>query len=286
MSVRRRFLPPGWYPSEMKSAKEAIEAMLHLIPAQPPATGVAGVVPHAGWEFSGSLSLEVMSCISRSIDTIVIIGGHLGPSDGILCLMEDSYETPLGIMRADVGLRDELAGSIRMREDRWADNSVEVQLPFAKHLFPGAAVLGLRASPSNDAVRLGLAIAQAGRNLDRRIAVVGSTDLTHYGSNYGFSPAGQGERARSWVRDVNDRRFIEALTCMDSTAILELANRERSACSAGGALSAVSFAREMGVQEGRLLRYMTSYEIHPAESFVGYAGVLYNPVNAIQGPLA
>ncbi|HUI72061.1 MAG TPA: AmmeMemoRadiSam system protein B, partial [Spirochaetia bacterium] len=49
----------------------------------------------------------------------------------------------------------------------------------------------------------------------------------------------------------------------------------RSACSAGGALGAVSFAKEMGVSKGALLRYMTSFDVHPAESFVGYAGVLY-----------
>jgi MEMO1 family protein len=66
-----------------------------------------------------------------------------------------------------------------------------------------------------------------------------------------------------------------ALTAMDGGAMLALAGRERSACSAGAALAAVSFAREMGVREGKLVRYMTSYDVHPAESFVGYAGVLF-----------
>lgn len=284
MSVRKRFLPPGWYPSDKESVAEAIRTMSRKFPALSTTSGVAGVVPHAGWEFSGSLALEVMSCLSRSIDTIVIIGGHLGPADGILCAMEDFYDTPLGTMPADAGLLNALAGSVRIGEDRCADNSVEVQLPFAKYLFPDARVLGLRASPSADAVRLGAAIARAGRETGRRIAVVGSTDLTHYGSNYGFSPAGQGERARAWVREVNDRRFLDALVSMDCASILDLATRERSACSAGGALCAVSFGREMSVHEGRLLRYMTSYEVHPAESFVGYAGVLYSPLDTAKSP--
>ena len=62
---------------------------------------------------------------------------------------------------------------------------------------------------------------------------------------------------------------------MDCTAALERALRERSACSAGGALAAVSFARESGIRKGSLVRYATSLEIRPAESFVGYAGILY-----------
>jgi MEMO1 family protein len=277
MSVRERFLPPGWYPSGAEDVTDAIQAMSRTLPAHRPDRGIAGVVPHAGWEFSGCLALEVMSCLSRSMDTIVIIGGHLGPSDGILCAGEDSYQTPLGSMQADGQMRDALLRSLALREDRCADNSVEVQLPFARYLFPEARVLGLRASPSEEAVRLGAALAAFGRETGRRITVIGSTDLTHYGPNYGFSPMGRGEKARAWVQEVNDRRFIEALTAMDSAAMLEVSTRERSACSAGGALAAVSFAREMGVARGRLLRYMTSYDVHPAESFVGYAGVLYSP---------
>ena len=273
--MRKRSLPPGWYPSEMEDAADAIQAMSRSFPKRPDGNGIAGVVPHAGWEFSGCLALEVMSCISRSIDTIVIIGGHMGPSDGILCAMEDSYETPLGPLTADRELREALLSSLRIHEDRFDDNSVEVQLPFARHVFPGARALGLRAAPSSAAIQLGSAIAGAGKALGRRIAVIGSTDLTHYGPNYGFSPAGRGEKARAWVREVNDRLFIEALTNMDCKAILEHAGKERSACSAGGALGAVSFAKEVGVSKGALLRYMTSFDVHPAESFVGYAGVLY-----------
>ena len=189
--------------------------------------GVAGIVPHAGWEFSGSLALEVMSYLSRSIDTIVIIGGHLGPSDGILCAMEDGYETPLGPMAADRELLGALGRAARLREDRSADNSVEVQLPFARYLFPHARVLCLRAAPSEDASALGKAIAAACRQLGRKAAVVGSTDLTHYGPAYGFSPAGSGEKALSWMRDVNDRRFIEALLQMDDTSALGLARTRK-----------------------------------------------------------
>ena len=47
--------------------------------------GCAGIMPHAGWHFSGRLALEVLSYSARGIDTIVIIGGHMGSTDRILC---------------------------------------------------------------------------------------------------------------------------------------------------------------------------------------------------------
>jgi len=275
MRVRKRYLPPGWYPGAEEKARQAIAGMEKSV-RPGPTQGIAGIVPHAGWEFSGGIAFEVLSRISRSMDTIVIIGGHLGPADGILCAFEDFYETPFGQLAADMDLLAAVRAAVPVTEDRTADNTVEVQLPFVKYLFPDAMVLGMRASPSRDADRLGKALAAAARALGRRAAVIGSTDLTHYGSSYGFAPAGAGNKALRWMREVNDHRFIQSVLAMDFDAALDRALREKSACSAGGALAALTFARENGVKEGHLVRYSTSYDVHPGDSFVGYAGILYS----------
>ena len=63
---------------------------------------------------------------------------------------------------------------------------------------------------------------------------------------------------------------------MDIDAALGRADRERSACSIGGAAAAMAFARAVGASSARLVGYMTSYDVHPDESFVGYAGILYS----------
>jgi AmmeMemoRadiSam system protein B len=120
-------------------------------------------------------------------------------------------------------------------------------------------------------------VASAADALRRRVGVVGSTDLTHYGPNYGFVPKGAGAEAERWVRDVNDRRFIDALVSMDERAARDHAVREHSACSAGGAIAAMAFAREQGATRGDLVAYRTSREVHLSDSFVGYAAVLYRP---------
>jgi hypothetical protein len=142
-------------------------------------------------------------------------------------------------------------------------------------LFPKARALALRAPPAEIALRLGEALAACARETGRRTAVVGSTDLTHYGPNYGFSPRGSGAAALEWVREVNDRRLVDALVGLQLDQALQLSLRERSACSAGGAVAAARFAQELGCTGGRLLEYATSHDVHPGSSFVGYAAIIY-----------
>jgi AmmeMemoRadiSam system protein B len=273
MGVRRRCLPAGWYPGTAHGVRDAVQRMLG--PSRLPRDAAAGVAPHAGWEFSGALAGTVFARLVEDLDTIVIIGGHLAPSDGILCAFDAEYETPLGNMPADLELASRLKSLLPIAEDRWADNTVEVQLPFARYFFPAARCLGMRAPPSAKAGQLGRAIAEAARAAAIRVAVVGSTDLTHYGPNYGFAPQGSGEKAVTWVTGVNDRRFLEALLEMNEADAITRATGEHSACSAGGAVAAMEFAAASGIARGELLGYRTSRDVSPAASFVGYGAVVY-----------
>lgn len=276
MKIRPRRLPPGWYPSSESEARETIERYLSEIPEGGKAAR-AGVAPHAGWEFSGKVALEVLLHFHEPVDTIVVAGGHLSPSAGIIAAFEEAYETPLGPLPADLELLEDIIRQcpVSLREDHQPDNTVEVQLPFIKYLFPESRSVAIRVSASNDSIELGKAIKKAGDRLGRNVVVLGSTDLTHYGSNYGFAPAGRGAEAVEWVKEVNDRGFIDNLLSMNAEEALRHALENKSACSAGGAVAALTFARESGARRGELIRYLTSYDIYPNESFVGYAGVVY-----------
>lgn len=278
MSIRERVLPPGWYPGSAEETIRTIREYIADAPA-PEEAAAAGVAPHAGWAFSGRIALRVIRSFRRPVETAVVVGGHLPASAGVLAAFEDGYETPLGVLAADLELLEGISGSVtgRIREDRSPDNTVEIQLPFLKYLFPEARALALRAAPSAAAEELGRAIHKSAGELRRNVAVLGSTDLTHYGPNYGFSPAGKGERAVKWVKEVNDRGFIESLLKLDGPEALRRAGEDQSACSAGGAVAALSFARASGVKRGKLVEYLTSYDIYPDQSFVGYAGIVYPP---------
>jgi len=275
MNIRKRYLPAGWYPSDQKSTLNKIETMVKGLCIST-ANAVAGVVPHAGWEFSGRVALEVFASIKTKADTIVVVGGHLSQASGIYAAFEQGYETPLGIIDADLELLAEIKKGIPVKEDITADNTVEIQLPFLKYYFPESKALWMRAAPSSQALQLSRVLFEAEKALKRKIIVIGSTDLTHYGLNYGFMPKGTGKQAVVWVKEENDKRIIQALVEQRLEQALEYALSDHSACSAGGAVTAAGFACEKGLKQGKLLSYLTSWDIYPSESFVGYAGIIYS----------
>jgi len=274
----------GWYPEDPESLERTVSAWraaaLPAAGSAPAESGALAVVaPHAGWVFSGRLAARAIAALAPA-RTVAVIGGHLGAREPPLAAPEDSFETPLGDIAADVELREALkselsARSLSLRDDDEADNTVEVQLPLVASLFRGSRVLWLRAPNGSAALALGEALHAAASALGRSVSCVGSTDLTHYGPNYGFSPAGRGAEAESWVRERNDKRFLDALLALDGDLALELGERERSACSSGAAAAALSFARSAGASRARLLEYATSLDVRRDPSFVGYGAVAF-----------
>ena len=52
--------------------------------------------------------------------------------------------------------------------------------------------------------------------------------------------------ALEWVREVNDRGFIDRVLALDAPGAIERATSDRSACSAGGAVASLCYARAAG----------------------------------------
>jgi AmmeMemoRadiSam system protein B len=275
MKLRPRTLPAGWYPSSAIETKTVIEDFLRSRPAKGE-NAVSCVVPHAGWGYSGCVACETINHLDKQCDTVVIVGGHLPGVDTLLASFEEGYATPLEPVQADLELLAELRKELDIKEDRYADNTVEIQLPFVRYMFPAAKVLGMRVSPTACAIDLGKNIARISNTIGKKVCIIGSTDFTHYGPNYGFIPRGIGSKAVEWVRDVNDKKIVDAFLACDCESALIHARSDNSACSAGGAVCAASFAYERGIRTGELVRYMTSWDISAGDSFVGYAGIIYS----------
>jgi AmmeMemoRadiSam system protein B len=185
-------------------------------------------------------------------------------------------------MILDAELRDALMDSLGGSADRYTDNTVEVQLPLVRYFFPQAKLLWLRLGAGMEAFSAGQELARIAKNLARKLVVLGSTDLTHYGPNYDFSPTGLGPAALQWVREVNDAAFIQAVLSGKAADILGRAEADRSACSAGAVLGALGFAQTQGAAAPELLGYTTSADTggiryangavdsDVPDSFVGY----------------
>jgi AmmeMemoRadiSam system protein B len=111
--------------------------------------------------------------------------------------------------------------------------------------------------------------------LGRNIFVLGSTDLTHYGYNYGFMPKGDGKDAVEWVKHTNDRHVVDLMLDLDGEGVIHEALKNQNACCSGAAGAAIVTAKELGAKRGEKIEYTTSYDIRPDSSFVGYVGIVF-----------
>jgi MEMO1 family protein len=287
MPIRSRSLPRGWYPDEPESLRRLVSSWAGAESFEPfRGQARAAVAPHAGWTFSGrlaALSVCSLAAAKAASPTVAVFGGHLPPGARPLAAPESGFETPLGVLPADLELLSALGSHIASRngldsraglaKDDSPDNTVEVLLPLVAALLPGARVLWLRVPNDPTALEIGQALHAAAISIGRELFCLGSTDLTHYGPNYGFSPKGRGAAAEYWVRSTNDRRFIDALLGLDGLEAIRLGEEERSACSSGAAAAALAFAQASGSSRAELFGYATSLDVRRDESFVGYASI-------------
>jgi len=279
MQIREYSLPSGWFPRD----SEAVTRILSDFPHNKTSVSSIAIAPHAGWYYCGSIAARAVSNLQSEAQTVAVLGGHLPGTYPALFAMEDAVKTPFGNMPIDKELRDLLMqkfedDDFRIGEDRGRDNTVEVLVPMARYYFPKSELLWLRLPAGLSSFKAGKMIFNAAKELNRKINILASTDLTHYGSNYGFSPHGKGEKALRWVREENDAKFIKAVESGDSEETLRCAQEDFSACSAGAVLGAMGFAssKQKSLQ---LLEYGTSADIEDSankaysvpDSFVGYA---------------
>jgi AmmeMemoRadiSam system protein B len=269
MNLRKRSLPPGWYPQSAERVKQFLEQ----IPRNQDNNGaIAVIAPHAGWQYSGHIAARALQSLKNGVETVIVIGGHLSAGMPPLFAEEDGVVTPLGNMEIDREFRDIIWKELGGKPDRYYDNTIEVMLPMIKYYFPLSRLIWLRLGVEIQSYDVGRIIAKIGASLNRQFVFVGSTDLTHYGINYDFAPHGTGRKALEWMKTVNDAAFIQAVISGDGGETLRRADTDRSSCSAGAVLACMGYAQSRSASGAVLLSYSTSADT-PA-----IAGAVNRPV--------
>mgnify|MGYP005837015221 FL=1 len=277
MRIRKPQLPKGWYPTSPESVASFISKLRGKIASEKDIApnAHACIVPHAGWTFSGAIALEGLLRLYPEPETLIVFGGHLGYSAQPLMLMDDGVETPLGIMPVDVNFRNLIMEKIPCWADVYQDNTVEVQLPFLHYLYPESQLIWMRLPSNLESFAIGKTIAEIAGQQHKNVRVIGSTDLTHYGPNYDYTPHGSGEEAYLWVTQVNDAEFINSVLSMNAEAVLQKANKDFAACSVGAVLGTMGYSEEKKLKKVEKIAYGTSRDIYPSDSFVGYTSIIW-----------
>lgn len=291
MILRKPAVAGQFYP---ESRKECLLEIAEYLPKGPiraelPARITAGIVPHAGWVFSGELAAMVFAAIkqvNQDVDTFVFFGAAHRCSDAAPVIFPDGqWETPLGKIDIDEELTEEFIG-LGAKPDMQAhryEHSIEVQIPFVQHLFPGAAMAAIIMPPAGNRYecQFGQKVGEFVKNAKKKIVCIASTDLTHYGPRYGFSPQGTGPDGIRWAHEVNDRDFINKAVKMDAENLFISSIHSENACGPAAAAAVVAAAKAAGCPQGYLLAQTNSAEImqakfqQPSTESVGYAAMVF-----------
>jgi AmmeMemoRadiSam system protein B len=284
MATRKSDFSGSWYPARESECRDLIEEFVNTSGPCPPAEKerVGGVVPHAGWYFSGKIACNVVKCLKNGLkpDTIIIFGRHLHPASKNYIMKEGEWSTPLGALEIDQELGETLVEefpfTIETASRYDQDNTVELQLPFIKYFFPKAKILPVGVPPAVASLRIGERAVEISQSMGRKVMVLGSTDLTHYGHNYGYAPKGVGKAAVEWVKGNNDKRLVDLILKMDAEGVIHESLKNHNACCSGAVATAIAAAKKLGASRAEKLLYATSYDVMPDSSFVGYVGVVFS----------
>lgn len=283
MPTRRADFAGSWYPGSERECRRAIEAFSREGVPCPDlsAQALGGVVPHAGWMFSGKIACNVIQCLTHQPhpDTCIIFGRHQRPGGQNYLMAEGSWDTPIGKLDVDEELTTRLSQvydfKVETTKTYEQDNTIELQLPFLSYFSPRIKIVPLGLPPMDHSLAIATKAAEISKALGRKTIVLGSTDLTHYGYNYGFTPKGEGDGALSWVRETNDGRIVDLMLSMDGAAVIKEALKSHNACCPGAVGAAIEAAKALGATRAEKILYATSYDVRPDQSFVGYVGILF-----------
>jgi MEMO1 family protein len=290
MNIRKPIVAGQFYPgTKSAAAAGADECLLANIDVNElPEKIVGGVIPHAGWVCSGLVPGKVFRAVQilQEVETFVLFGAvHRFGGVKAAVFSAGGWETPLGTIEIDDRLAAKILTDSNLCRGEPAahdyEHSIEVQVPFIQRLFPKAKILPIMVPPTKCAAEVGMAVAQGIKEAGTKAVCLGSSDLTHYGPSYQFSPQGPGQEGICWAKEVNDRGLLDLVEKMDAEGVLEYAQAHQAACGAGAIAASIGCAKDLGANVARILEHTNSYEVlskrfgERGDDAVGYAGIIF-----------
>jgi AmmeMemoRadiSam system protein B len=197
---------------------------------------IGGIVPHAGYIYSGRIALPFFQCIAASsikFDTIIILHpNHHGRGPSIALDEHEIWETPLGqtLVDHDFGEYLKLERSLAAHQ---FEHSAEVMLPFLQYFldypFKILPVAFSRLNPAS-ARDLALRIKKAKDETKREVLLIASSDFSH------FVSTGEGKKL--------DDKAIAHIFNLDTSAFYNTVNNNNiSICGNYPIMTLMEFAK-------------------------------------------
>ena len=175
-----------FYPANKIQLMKMIENFLSETKLESQKGDIFGIlVPHAGYIFSGQVAAYCYKAIQgKNFETVVLIGdSHYEYFDGVSVWDRGEWETPLGSVKVDEKLAEEIINFSErffVRDSaHFFEHSLEVQIPFLQVVLKNFKILPIIfGSEDRDWKDLAKAILKLMEK--KKILVVASSDLSHY----------------------------------------------------------------------------------------------------------
>jgi MEMO1 family protein len=229
----------------------------------------AGLVPHAGYQYSGHVAGAVFAKIALPRNIVILGVRHFPRGNSAAILTQGAWRTPLG----DAEIDEKLAQSIQracplLVEDAVAhsgEHSLEVQVPFLQVLVPGFsfAPIALGTIRFEELVSVGEGIGRVLASAPEEVLLLTTSDLNHYEDD--ATTRGK------------DAKALDRLLSLDARGLYDVCrNQEISMCGLGPAVAMLTALKSLGATQADLVRYATSGDVSGDRSaVVGYAGMIF-----------
>ncbi len=228
-NIRKMAVAGGWYPSDKGELKNMLEGFLSY--GEKKAKEIknlkidAIIVPHAGYVYSGKAAGSGYAAVrGKNYKRIIIIApSHYYGYHGISVGNFDEYETPFGNLRVDrksvsILLKNNLF--FFKKEAHIREHSIEIQLPFIKYLFPDAKIVPMLVGFLNLS-DYKIAVKKLKKIVDSHTLIVVSSDFTHYGRVYNYTPFKEKVLEKIKERNKTVAKIIENVDFIDFLGYLE-----------------------------------------------------------------
>jgi len=276
--IRSAAVAGSFYPSETEELGRLIDECFESNPLGPQGARspspslIGGLVPHAGYLYSGPCAAHFYALLDNSIQRVILLGvNHQSRGHRAALSPADFWQTPLGTVRIDRELNHLLQDTVRfLKQDEVAHNrehSIEVQLPFLQRVLGEFSLIPISLAHISieECLELGTAVADVLRNSRQsatRTVMMASSDLSHY-----LSPKETAEL---------DGIALEQVLALNPRALIETAERENiTMCGLLPTAVLLSAANLLGVKQACLLKHCHSGDVAPMRKVVGYASVAF-----------
>lgn len=228
---------------------------------------IGGVVPHAGYVYSGYQAACFFELLSRErtrYDTFVIIHPNHRYDTPPLCLDSHAFwQTPLGWLESDTELGS-LLGLQTDERSHAQEHSGEVVLPFLQHFIRyhfKILVISMNKQSHGNALLLARKLADAAAECSRRICIIASSDFSHF-----VSPEA-GKR--------KDDKVLAEIMAMNPKGVEAVVKHEKvSVCGFGPVMCLMEYAKLLKpAATPVLIARGHSGEVVPSDEVVHYISI-------------